>query len=379
MDFKNYKAGRYIQHEEYKSFSPAPINHEWTWSDPRINVFLEEANTALGELNAFSRIVPNIELFIRMHIVKEATDSSRIEGTKTQIDEALLDRESINPEKQDDWEEVQNYIAAMNHSIKALDKLPLSTRLIRDTHKVLMQGVRGDSKAPGEFRKVQNWIGGNSPTEARFVPPAANELPDLMTDLEAFLHNEAIQVPHLIRIAIAHYQFETIHPFLDGNGRTGRLFITLYLIAKEILAYPTLYLSDYLERKRQEYFDNLNAARSNNDIEYWVIFFLGAVIDTAGKGCHVFENILSLRQETEEQVLSLGRRAKRGKDLLDVLYDSPSVTVQKVSEQLGITARPAGELLEKFVELEILEEMTGFKRNRLFQFTNYLNLFKKRR
>jgi len=377
VDFKDYQAGTYVKNEEYKSFSPAPINHEWTWSDPRINTALEEANTALGELNAFSRIVPNVELFIRMHIVKEATDSSKIEGTRTEINEALLDRESVDPEKVDDWEEVQNYIAAMNHAIKALSTLPLSSRLIRDTHKVLMQGVRGDSKAPGEFRKVQNWIGGKSPKEARFVPPAAIEVPHLISDLEAFLHNDSIHVPHLVRIAIAHYQFETIHPFLDGNGRTGRLLITLYLIAKEILTYPTLYLSDYLDEKRQEYFNNLNAARSNNDLEYWVLFFLGAIVVTAKKGCSVFENILSLRQETEAQVLNLGRRAKRGSELLEHLYSSPSITVQKVTDHLGITVRPAGELVDKFVELGILEEMTGHKRNRVFQFSKYLDLFRK--
>lgn len=377
MNFKDYISGTYTPQGDYKTFSPSPINHDWSWSDPRISVALEEANTALGELNAFSRIVPNVELFIRMHIVKEATDSSRIEGTKTQIDEALLDRESIAPEKVADWEEVQNYIAAMNFAIQELDSLPLSSRLLCNTHKVLMQGVRGEGKAPGQYRKVQNWIGGRTLADARFVPPAANEIPDLISDLEAFLHNEAIYVPHLIRIAIAHYQFETIHPFLDGNGRTGRLLITLYLIAKEILSYPTLYISDYLEEKRQEYFDNLNAARVNNDLEYWVLFFLGAVAETAKKGCRVFENILTLRQETESKVLTLGRRAKRGSELLSLLYDTPTVSVQTVAEHLGITTRPAGELTERFVELGILEEQTGFKRNRIFSFVNYLELFKK--
>jgi Fic family protein len=376
MDLKDFQSGTYTPQGDYKAFSPAPINHTWLWTNPLVNTLLEEANTALGELNAFSRIVPNVELFITMHIAKEATDSSRIEGTRTAIDEVFLEREAIEPEKQDDWEEVQNYIAALKFAIEQLNSLPLSLRLIRDTHKVLMAGVRGQSKAPGEFRKVQNWIGGRSLQEATFIPPAANEVVDLMSDMEAFLHNSSIHVPHLIRIAIAHYQFETIHPFLDGNGRTGRLLITLYLLAQGVLQYPTLYLSDYLEKKRQEYFDRLNDARVNSRLESWIIFFLGAVIETSQKGSCVFQNILTLREQCESQVLTLGRRAKRGRALLELLYGSPSVTVQKVSDELGITARPAGELLELFIEMGILEEVTGFKRNRVFQFTKYLDLFR---
>jgi len=375
MDFKDYKAGTFKSQGDYKTFSPAVINHTWNWSDPRINVLLEEANTALGELNAFSKIVPNIELFIRMHVVKEATDSSKIEGTKTEVDEAFLDRDSIDPDKQDDWEEVQNYIKAVDFSVSKLKEIPLSLRLLRDTHKVLMTGVRGRNKAPGEFRKVQNWIGGRSPADAKFVPPSPDEVLDLMSDMEAFLHNEEIHVPHLVRIAIAHYQFETIHPFLDGNGRTGRLLITLYLIAKGMLDYPTLYLSDYLQKKRQEYFDNLNAARANNDLQYWVIFFLGAVIETARKGTRVFKSILDLRAALDSELNSLGRRQASAALLLQYLFKNPVISTASLPAIEGITDRTQRTVLKDLVGLGVITETTGFKRNKIYRFSRYLDLF----
>jgi Fic family protein len=376
MDFKDYKAGSLKPQGDYKTFSPAAINHIWNWSDPRINVLLEEANTALGELNAFSKIVPNIELFIRMHVVKEATDSSKIEGTKTEFDEAFLDRDSIDPEKQDDWEEVQNYIKAVDFAVLKLKEIPLSLRLLRDTHKVLMTGVRGRNKAPGEFRKVQNWIGGRSPADAKFVPPSPDEVLDLMSDLEAFLHNEEIHVPHLVRIAIAHYQFETIHPFLDGNGRTGRLLITLYLITKGMLDYPTLYLSDYLQRKRQEYFDNLNAARANNDLQYWVIFFLGAVIETAKKGTKVFSSILDLKQEMDSILPEFGKRQISVSLVIEHLFRSPVIVASRGFTIEGIAERTLRGILPLLVESGIIKEVTGRGRDRVYQFDRYLKLFK---
>lgn len=375
MDLKDFQSGTYSPQGDFKSFLPSKINHPWFWTDPRLNTLLEEANKELGELNAFSRIVPNVDLFIRMHIIKEATDSSRIEGTKTQIDEALMDRENIDPEKVDDWEEVQNYINAMNFAITELKNVPLSLRLIRSTHAVLMDGVRGHGKAPGEFRKVQNWIGGRSPADARLVPPEPQVVLDLMSDLESFLHNPEIHVPHLIKVSIAHYQFETIHPFLDGNGRTGRLLVTLYLISNGILTYPTLYLSDYLEKNRREYFDSLDWARTKNDLTGWIKFFLGGVIETSKKGTNVFRSILELRDQVNQIANDAGARQGNIRALFDHLFQHPVLTLTNQTAVGDMSNKTLRRVVNEFVELGYLKESTGWKRNRVFVFERYLSLF----
>ena len=231
---EEFISGIYTEEYQYKAFLPNPINEKWFWQDSEINMLLEEANRTLGEINAFSILIPNIDLFIKMHITKEANTSSKIEGTKTEMDEAIMKEEEITPERRDDWKEVHQYIEAMNGSIKLLNELPLSNRLIRETHKILLQTVRGENKMPGDFRISQNWIGGSSLASAKFIPPNYRYIDELMGDVERFIHNESNNVPHLIKIAILHYQFETIHPFLDGNGRVGRLLITLYLVGQGI-------------------------------------------------------------------------------------------------------------------------------------------------
>ncbi|HUM89252.1 MAG TPA: Fic/DOC family N-terminal domain-containing protein, partial [Prolixibacteraceae bacterium] len=253
---EKFSAGKYINQGYYKSFQPEMLFRKWNFNDMAMLNLLSKADRQLGRLDMYSEYV-NIDLFIQMHIAKEATQSSRIEGTQTNIEEAFLSKDEIATEKRNDWEEVQNYISAMNEAVKLLHKLPFSSRLIKQTHKVLLQGVRGEYKLPGEFRTSQNWIGGASINDATFIPPVQNSIPDLISDLEKFANDESLNIPDLIKIAIIHYQFETIHPFLDGNGRVGRLLITLYLVDKGILKQPILYLSDYFERHRSLYYDNL--------------------------------------------------------------------------------------------------------------------------
>lgn len=376
MKFEEFRSGELKQQYQYKSFQPALINHEWAWEDPRINVLLENAIKSLGELNAFTLIVPDVDLFIRMHIIKEANTSSRIEGTKTEMDEAVMEEESILPERRDDWREVQNYVQAMNTAIEELQTLPLSLRLLRQTHEILMSGVRGEHKTPGDFRRSQNWIGGSSLTDAAFIPPHHDDMTDLLSDLEAFWHNEDVQVPHLVRCALSHYQFETIHPFLDGNGRIGRLLITLYLVSHGLLAKPSLYLSAHFEKHRGAYYDALTRVRESHDLGHWVRFFLQAVFETAESGKRTFQNILVLRQELERDVVKLGRRAENARRLIILLYGNPAITVNFVSEQLGLKYYTANQLVTTLVELGILREVTGFQRNRIFIFQRYIDIFR---
>jgi len=375
MKVESFKSGRWQQRYQYKSFEPAPINHAWTWDDPGINTLLEQATRALAELNAFSLIVPDIDLFIQMHVVKEAQSSSKIEGTQTGIDEVLLSEEKILPEKRDDWREIQNYIAAINEAVSSLPSLPLSNRLLKQTHAMLMQGVRGAYKQPGEYRSSQNWIGGSSLADAAFIPPHYDSVPDLMSDLEAFWHNQEIAVPHLIRVAISHYQFETIHPFLDGNGRIGRLLIPLYFIGHGVLNKPSLYLSDFFERNRASYYDALMRVRTSNDLVHWLRFFLNAVAQTANKGRDVFQQILALRTRSEQAVLGLGKRAALAQQALQHLYRVPIVDAQNLRKALEISAPTVNSLIKSLIQKEILSELTGQTRYRAYAFEPYLRLF----
>lgn len=375
MKFEQFKSGVWRRQYQYKSFSPVPVNHGWTWEDPTIHVLLEKANRALGELNAFSLIVPDIDLFIEMHVVKEAQTSSRIEGTQTAIDEALLSEDQIEPEKRDDWREVRNYIDAVNTAVRELKNLPLSNRLLRNTHEILMQGVRGEHKYPGEFRVTQNWIGGSNLADAAFIPPHPTEVQDLMSDLEGFWHNEAIDVPHLVRIALAHYQFETIHPFSDGNGRIGRLMIPLYLISHGLLAKPSLYLSDFFERNRASYYDALMRVRLSNDLIHWVRFFLTGMAETASKGRDVFSQVLYLRSSVEQQVMAFGKRAMLGRQALNYLYKRPVCSAAEMASSLGVSTPTVNALIRELTAAKILIETTGQLRGRVYAFEAYLRLF----
>jgi len=376
MSITNFKSGRLVQRYQYKSFEPNLLNTKWLVDNAELQFILSQADIKLGELNAFSQLIPDVDFFIKMHILKEGTKSSKIEGTQTNIDDAVQKKEYIEAEKKDDWLEVHNYVEAMNSSIKALDKLPLSNRLLKQTHKNLMPGVRGNRKTPGEFRKSQNWIGGASLRDAVFIPPHESGVNDLMADLEKFLHNENLAIPHLIKIGIAHYQFETIHPFLDGNGRIGRLLITLYLVSNNLLAKPTLYLSDFFEKHRSLYYDNLTRVRTNNDLVQWLKFFLEGVRQTSESSIQTFKNIIKLRDDTEAKIAKLGKKQDTARQFLQHLYSHPIVDSADVVKLFNINISTALRLIDDFVRLKILKEITGQKRNQNFVFEGYLKLFR---
>ena len=373
---KEFKSGTYILHKGYKPFVPSFINEDIDWKLDELSGLLQDASLWLGKLNSYADLIPDIDFFIKMYATKEATNSNRIEGTRTTFEDAISPVEQVKPELRDDWLEVQNYIQAINYSVERLNELPLSIRLLKEAHKILLQGVRGEHRTPGEIRKTQNWIGGSSLQDAFFIPPEPNLLPDLLSDIEKFLHNEYIQVPELIRAGIAHYQFETIHPFLDGNGRTGRLLIILYLISTGLLNKPVLYISDFFERNRMSYYDSLSMVKQNDNITQWLKFFLTGVIDTSKNSIKTFDEIIKLKKDVENKLTKIGKKAANGQRLLELLYSKPKVNSKLVSEELRITPATANGILKAFVETGILQEKTGFNRNRFYVFEDYIKIFR---
>jgi Fic family protein len=375
MNISHYKSGSWDKQFQHKSFAPELINHEWLIDNADIQNLLSAADIKLGELNAFSQLVPDVDFFIRMHIRKEATTSSRIEGTQTNMEEIIQKKENIDPEKRDDWQEVQNYIKAMNKAIKELETLPLSGRLIKNTHRILLEKSRGNKKTPGEYRRSQNWIGGASLNDAVFIPPNQERINELMSDLEQFIYNEKIKIPHLIKIAFIHYQFETIHPFLDGNGRIGRLLITLYLVDKKLLVKPTLYLSHFFEKNKAAYYDNLMRVRTHNNMEQWLKFFLEGVRQTSENSIQTFKKIIKLKTKAEHDITSLGKKVATAKIVLQHLYAQPIVDMTDLTQLLQVNKTTTSRLIDDFEKLGILKEITGYKRNRIFSFEKYINLF----
>ena len=287
-----------------------------------------------------------------------------------------MDKEDIPPEKRDDWEEVQNYIKAMEIAIDSLKSLPFSSRLIKEAHKTLLKGVRGQKKQPGKFRSSQNWIGGATINDAHFIPPIHTTVAELMGDIEKFLHNDEIYFPELLKIGLVHYQFETIHPFLDGNGRVGRLMIPLYLVSRNILREPILYLSDFFENNRDLYYENLMLVREKNNITQWFKFFLVGIIETAKSGIRTFDNILQLQKHNETIIQSFGSRSANAQKVINYLYQRPIINAEKVKKTTNLSMPSSYKLLELLESNKLIKEVTGGQRGRMYVFENYLRLFR---
>ncbi|HVM13713.1 MAG TPA: Fic family protein [Egibacteraceae bacterium] len=377
---REHRAGRYIaQPAGYRAFIPAPLP-----PDPPValgaglQALLSRADYALGRLDGALLTLPNPDLFVLMYVRKEAVLSSQIEGTQSSLQDLLAAEAAIlDPERPTDVHEVLNYVRAMNHGLARLDELPVSSRLIREIHAVLMEGVRGGRLTPGEFRTSQNWIGpaGGTLGDAAFIPPPAHEVPGAVSGLERFLHRED-GLPPLVKVGFAHAQFETIHPFLDGNGRVGRLLITFLLTEQQLLSRPVLYLSHYLKRHRQAYYDRLQAVRDRGDWEGWLAFFLEGVAEVAHDAAQTVHRILLVREEARTEITEhLGRAAGNGHRVLDRLFDQPIVTVANVRDMLGVTHAGANNLVKRLEALDILREFTGYARHRRYRFEPYLRLF----
>jgi len=375
-----HRAGRYVQQPAgYRAFIPAPLPPK-----PPVDLggplraLLSEADYALGRLDGAVLTLPNPDLFVFMYVRKEAVLSSQIEGTQSSLQNLLAaEAHLFDPDAPVDVAEVVNYVKAMNHGLDRLTQLPVSMRLIREIHAVLMKGVRGGRLTPGELRTSQNWIGpaGCTLREATFVPPPPHEVPQALSDLERFLHSES-PLPVLVQVGLAHAQFETIHPFLDGNGRVGRLLIAFLLTERKLLARPVLYLSHYFKRHRAEYYDRLQAVRDTGDWEGWLAFFLRGVTEVGGEATRTAAAILGMREDCRSRITErLGRAAGNGHRVMDKLFDHPIVTVATVRTWLDVTPAGANNLVNRLVDAGLLREITGYARNRRFRFDPYLRLF----
>lgn len=375
------KTGKYVKSstagESFQAFVPndLPIT-------PALNLDvlankITDATLALGRLDGQISHLPNINLFLYFYVRKEALLSSQIEGTQSSFDDLLLYESNDTPGVPiDDVEEVSNYVAAMNHGLKRMKKLPLSSRLLKEIHAILLQGGRGSTKQPGEFRSSQNWIGGTRPGNAAFVPPPPQKVIDCMSNLELYLHDSFGKTPTLIKAAISHVQFETIHPFLDGNGRLGRLLITLLLCAEGVISQPILYLSLYFKQNRKTYYDLLERIRHDGAWEVWLEFFLDAVISTAKEASKSTDKIIQIFDEDKAKIETLGRPRASALKVYEYLQEKGKCKIPTLSEALEITQPTATASLEHLEKLSIVKEITGSKRDRMFEYNRYLDVLR---
>ena len=377
---KNPRLGTYVARtttdETYKAFVPPALPPVPPLDITGFYPVIDRAMRAIGSIDAMAQLLPDINLFLYMYVRKEALLSSQIEGTQSSLSDLLLfeNHEPMSVPVHD-VEEVSNYIAALNHGLKRLQGgFPLSTRLICEMHRILLQGSRGANKDPGELRRSQNWIGGARPAKAGFVPPPPELVGDLMSDLEKFIHDDRHKLPALVKAALVHVQFETIHPFLDGNGRLGRLLITLMLTASGVLAEPILYLSLYFKEHRQTYYDLLSAVRSKGDWEAWCEFMLEGVCTTAGKATTEAKKIIDLLETDRARIGALGRAAGTAYKIHAYLLKRPFLLIANAAEELNLSVPTITNAVQKLVTIGLLEELTGRPRNRLFSYKAYLEI-----
>jgi Fic family protein len=374
------RSGRYVrQPAGYRAFIPSDLPPNPPLEiDVQIQGLLSRADRALGRLDGSIQTLPNPDLFVMMYVRKEAVLSSQIEGTQASINDLLkAEAEIYDQSMPKDVDEVVNYVSAMNHGILRLAELPLSIRLIREIHEKLLHGVRGFQLQPGEVRRSQNWIGSGGSTlqSATFIPPPHDVAIESLGNLEKFFHAED-HIPPLIKIGLAHAQFETIHPFLDGNGRVGRLLITFFLFERKLLLRPVLYLSHYFKAHRQEYYERLQATRVDGDWESWIKFFLKGIGDVAEQATETARQIVSLREEHRSIISDkFGNSAGRANKILEYLYRRPTVSVNNIRDEFGVSFPNANALIDKFVENQMLFETTGQARNRRFLYAPYIDLF----
>lgn len=370
------RAGKYVlvPNLDYRAFEPIKLQDLSLEITNEISIKLGRANRLLGKLDGLSLKIPNINLFISSYVRKEALMSSQIEGTQTSLVDVL--DPNIDSNSNSDVLDVVNYTKALNYAINRLEVLPLCNKLLKETHAVLLKGTRGEEKCPGEFRRSQNWIGpaGSDLSNAKYIPPTVDFMLEAMSDFEKYMNDENIVLDPIIKSALIHYQFETIHPFLDGNGRIGRMLIVLYLLNQEIITYPVFYISYFLKKNRVEYYDRLAEVRSKGNYEQWVAFFLDAVIETCKDSIQTIEELTALN---EKNILKLGRVSKSTRAVFEYVTKNPIIDINKTAKELDLSFNTVSKAVSALVNLGILKEETSNKRNRIFNYEEYLNILKR--
>jgi len=376
MKFKDFKSGVYIDQVKYKSFRPEKINHEWSIDDDNIIVLLSKAERLLGELNAYVGLVPQTSFFIRLFLRKEAVASTHLSGNQANIFDSLQKPEKVETSKKTDWTDVYNYVNAMNSSFAEIKQEGLSNDVLKNAHLLILNSLREENKSPGVYRPNQAWVEGDDITDAEYIPPDPAEINDLMIDLDNFVKNQHYLLPHLIKIAIIHYQFLTIHPFSEANGRLARLLTALYLTHHEILQKPVLCLSDYFDKHKAIYHDTLMSVRQTNNLSKWIIFFLEAVIFSSEDSINIYKKTLEMRKKiVKTKIVKFGSKTKNANELLQLLFWQPIIETEDIISELKVCKNTALNLIYDFVYLGILVELTGFKRNRIYVFDKYVSLF----
>lgn len=376
MKLEDYKVGRYIRMEGYRSLILSKINYDWEWEDSKLSLLVAEANRLIGEISIYSKLLPNVDVYIKMLSRIEANSSNRIEGAKTTIEEELLGEDNIEEEKKEDLARAKRYIEAINHGAERIkDGGNVCTKLMKELHKILMQEEDIDHKLIGKVRNMQNWVGGDSIENAEYVPPPYTEIEECLADFEEFANNEEIDTPHIVKLAILHYQFETIHPFLGGNGKIGRMIIPFYMKSKGMLNKPCLYLSEYLEKNKDRYFEELMNVRDKNNIIDWIKFFLESVIQTAKLTEKRFEKLSKFYDEIENLALDLPVKPENAFRVINVLFEEPIIDRTKLGELAGVKEGTMRTIINSLTEMGVIDKINGNDKSKIIVFKEYMDIF----
>lgn len=376
MKLEGYKSGIFMRMNDYSPFILSKINYEWSWEDSKLNKMSAEVNRQIGELNGYSKLLPNMDAYTKMLMVVEANKTSKIEGTNIKMEDCLLQPSDIEAEKKEDWDRIQRHIDAMNYGIQQIgEQVTVGTKLLREIHNILLQGEKGDEKNLGKLRGMQTWVGGTSILDAIYIPPPHTEIVECLADFEQFIANEDTNTPDVVKLAMLHYQFESIHPFVGGNGRIGRMLIPLYLRSKGFLDKPCLFVSEYLEQNKEEYFNRLAKVRTSSDIIGWINFFLEAMLESAKRTNNRLQQLSQLKNEMDNVVMNTPVKPDNAKKIVETFYKEPIVDVLRLGELSGIKGGTMRTVINSLIDKGIVIKVKGVNKNKIVCFKKYTDIF----